>query len=106
MEVEAPRGVMPRDIFTSKRLAEYARFHFSPVRFGACHRCEVLLNDFGCSTTAQFRTSLHPFKKTRGEKGRVVLAGVRGGSYERRPYLAGEAALGLEASERGHIVPT
>ena len=45
-------------------------------------------------------------KKTRGEKGRVVLAGARGGSYERRPYLAGEAALGLEASERGHIVPT
>ena len=62
VEVEAPRGVMPRDIFTSKRLAEYARFHFSPVRFGACHRCEVLLNDFGCSTTAQFMTSLHPFQ--------------------------------------------
>ena len=45
-------------------------------------------------------------KKTRGEKGRVVLVGARGGSCERRPHLAGEVALGLEASERGHIGPT
>ena len=45
-------------------------------------------------------------KKTRGEKRRVGLVGVRGEGCERRPYLAGEEVLGLEASERGHIGPT